>query len=70
MHFFQKCLEPDVSDKCEYPTFARTIPSPNSITRALFATLKKFNWRQFSILYEHTHDDVGQQLVESIRVCF
>jgi hypothetical protein len=66
MILFQKCLEGAVSNKCEYPTFARTIPSPDSITRALFATLRNFNWRQFSVIYQRD-DDVGRQVHDAIK---
>ena len=43
--------DPDVSDKREFPTFARTIPAPKTIVDILFATLAEFDWHQFTVLW-------------------
>lgn len=44
--FPQMCSDVEVSDKENFPTFARTIPPITRISKSVAALLKKFNWTQ------------------------
>ncbi|CAH0390267.1 unnamed protein product [Bemisia tabaci] len=45
------CSDVEVSDKENFPTFARTIPPITRISKSVAALLKKFNWTQVTFLY-------------------
>lgn len=47
---FQKCANHEVSNKTLYPTFARTFPPANQVTKFIVSLLLAHNWRQFSLV--------------------
>ena len=55
-HYFQMCMERELSDKKIYPTFARTAATGVKISTAIHVLLKHFKWTKVSvILEESTH---------------
>ena len=42
---FQKCSDPVVSNKTEYPSFARTMQPPLRIAKSIVSVLTYYNWR-------------------------
>nr|XP_053638608.1 receptor-type guanylate cyclase gcy-12-like [Cherax quadricarinatus] len=40
------CTHPETSDKESFPTFARTRPPDNQISKSVTSILKRFNWRK------------------------
>lgn len=45
-----KCANHEVSNKTLYPTFARTFPPANQVTKFIVSLLLAHNWRQFSLV--------------------
>ena len=56
----QKCADDEVSDKKNYPTFARTRPPAAQVTTSILSLLLHFNWTRFSLVVGSSH---GQQRV-------
>lgn len=52
----KRCLDSELSDKHEYTTYVRTVPSTAKVTRSLIALMKSKDWRSFSVIAEHTEE--------------
>ena len=66
LHFLlQKCGDHKVSDKTQYPTFARTSPTATQVTYSIIALLSKFSWNKFSIIVgsQRNWNSTAEQLV-------
>ena len=46
------CSDPELSDKTQYPTFARTYSLIQRLTPSLLALLKEYKWKRVAILSE------------------
>ncbi|XP_067672620.1 speract receptor-like isoform X2 [Haliotis asinina] len=71
------CAQTEVSNKLEYPTFARTKPTDSQISKSLVSILKLFNWNKVTFLhsnrtsYVDTADTICKLLKEyGINVTF
>lgn len=51
---FQKCDDPAVSDKTEFPTFARTHPPSSQSGNSLISLMRHYGWQRFTIVVEDT----------------
>ena len=51
---FQKCDDPAVSDKSQFPTFARTQPPSSQSGNSLIALMHHYGWQRFTIVVEDT----------------
>ena len=47
--FFQKCSAPEVSNKTEYPSFARTEQPPLRIAKSIVSVLNHYSWNRVVI---------------------
>ena len=47
--FFQKCSDPEVSNKTEYPSFARTEQPPLRIAKSIVSVLNHYSWNRVVI---------------------
>ena len=48
------CTSAELSEKEQYPTFARTEPIGRQLTPAIEELLNHFNWRKFALIVEET----------------
>ena len=48
------CVDPSLSDKERYPTFARTEPIGRQLTPAINEILSYFKWRKFALIVENS----------------
>ena len=48
------CQEQSLSNKGDYPTFARTEPIGRQLTPAIKELLKHFKWNQFALIGENS----------------
>jgi len=61
---FQYCSEVVVSNKDDYPTFARTKPTDSQISKSVVSVLKRFNWDKITFVHssepelQHTADAI------------
>ncbi|XP_047143124.1 atrial natriuretic peptide receptor 1 isoform X1 [Hydra vulgaris] len=62
------CLEPELSNKEEYPTFARTEPNGRHLTPAIYELLRYYKWEKFSVYVEN--QDVYKRAFEDIQKKF
>ncbi|KAL4241108.1 hypothetical protein ACF0H5_001886 [Mactra antiquata] len=68
------CSEVEVSDKKEYPTFARTKPPDSQISKSVVSVMKQFNWKKITFLYselsmfQHTAETIHKVSDISIDV--
>jgi guanylate cyclase len=46
----QKCADHKVSDKKLYPTFARTFPPNNQVTKSILSLLLHFEWSKITLV--------------------
>nr|XP_045610692.1 receptor-type guanylate cyclase Gyc76C-like [Procambarus clarkii] len=51
------CTHPETSDKKSFPTFARTRPPDNQISKSVTSILKRFNWRKVTFFYNNSPDE-------------
>ncbi|XP_069945646.1 guanylate cyclase 32E [Cherax quadricarinatus] len=51
------CTHPETSDKESFPTFARTRPPDNQISKSVTSILKRFNWRKVTFFYNNSPDE-------------
>ena len=47
---FQKCADYDVSNKVEFPTFARTFPPATQVAKPIISLLLHFKWTKFTLI--------------------
>ncbi len=71
------CSSPALSDKKEYPTFARTYPLSKFVIPSLKALLKTFNWTTVAVIsstgssqYQETSDEMLTMLKKSFKVSY
>jgi guanylate cyclase len=66
---FQKCADPEVSDKTKYPTFTRTFPPVTQVTKSIIALLKHFDWSRFTLVVGSTHrqQTIASKLLEQAQ---
>ncbi len=50
MHALQKCADSELSDKTNYPTFARTLPPLGKIAKSLVSVLLHFEWKRVVVV--------------------
>ncbi|KAF6204393.1 hypothetical protein GE061_002734 [Apolygus lucorum] len=50
------CTNYETSDKVNFPTFARTRPPDNQISKSVAAVLLAFNWTQVTFFYQNSSD--------------
>lgn len=50
-----KCADYDVSNKEEFPTFARTFPPATQVAKPIISLLLHFNWRRFTLVIGSLH---------------
>ncbi|KAK3091527.1 hypothetical protein FSP39_020527 [Pinctada imbricata] len=52
-HFgrYKFCADAEVSDKENYPTFARTKPTDSQVSQSVVSVLKAFNWKKVTFVY-------------------
>lgn len=66
------CLDPELSEKETYPTFARTQPSGRQLTPAIQELLRYFKWKKFamvvenSTLYQLVHKNIKEKFASQI----
>ena len=48
------CVDPSLSDKSKYPTFARTEPIGRQLTPAINEILSYFKWKKFALIVENS----------------
>ena len=53
--FFQKCADYDVSNKVEFPTFARTFPPATQVAKPIISLLLHFEWSKFTLIVGSLH---------------
>ncbi|XP_052770331.1 receptor-type guanylate cyclase Gyc76C-like [Mya arenaria] len=46
-----KCADYDVSDKEQFPTFARTFPPATQVAKPIISLLLHYNWMKFTLVY-------------------
>ncbi|XP_052831709.1 receptor-type guanylate cyclase Gyc76C-like [Octopus bimaculoides] len=61
-----KCATHEVSNKTIYPTFARTFPPANQVTKFIVSLLKHHNWTQYSLVVGSSNRmmDIKSKLVQ------
>ena len=68
------CLEPELSNKEEYPTFARTEPNGRQLTPAIRELLRYYKWKKFSVfienqdVYKRIFNDIKQEFSDQIML--
>ncbi|XP_057310998.1 atrial natriuretic peptide receptor 1-like isoform X2 [Hydractinia symbiolongicarpus] len=66
------CLDPELSEKETYPTFARTEPSGRQLTPAIQELLRYFKWNKFAVvvenstLYQLVHKNIKEKFASQI----
>lgn len=65
MYFFQKCADYDVSNKDEFPTFARTFPPATQVAKPIISLLLHYNWNKFTLIFGSLHK--SKVIAEKIR---
>lgn len=65
IYLFQKCADYDVSDKAEFPTFARTNPPATQVAKPIISLLLNFNWKKFTLIFGSLHK--SKVIAEKIR---
>ena len=66
---FQYCSEADVSNKVQYPTFARTKPTDSQISQSVVSILETFQWKKITFIhsnekeFQHTADTIYQVIL-------
>ncbi|KAG8192121.1 hypothetical protein JTE90_027768 [Oedothorax gibbosus] len=60
------CAHREVSDKTKYPTFARTRPSSDQISRSVSSLLQTFGWTQISFLYSTDPEGNFKEICKAI----
>ncbi|XP_068673835.1 atrial natriuretic peptide receptor 1-like isoform X3 [Montipora foliosa] len=58
------CSEDKLSDKANFPTFARTIPPISRLALPIHALLKHFNWTRVSIITQHNQKWIQWNVLE------
>ena len=62
------CIDEDLSDKEDYPTFARTEPIGRQLTPAVQELLAHFKWTKFALIVENS--TMYQKAYENIQKQF
>ena len=64
-----KCTDSRVSDKRNYPTFARTFPPDTQVIHSVLSLLDHFDWKKFSLVYESTspYESVALSLSRAVK---
>lgn len=63
------CSEADVSNKAQYPTFARTKPTDSQISQSVVSILETFHWKKITFIhssekeFQHTAETIYQLLL-------
>ncbi|XP_045214115.2 receptor-type guanylate cyclase Gyc76C-like [Mercenaria mercenaria] len=60
-----KCADYDVSNKEEFPTFARTFPPATQVAKPIISLLLHFNWKKFTLIFGSLHK--SKVIAEKIR---
>ncbi|ELT88243.1 hypothetical protein CAPTEDRAFT_197264, partial [Capitella teleta] len=63
---FQKCADHRVSDKKLYPTFARTFPPANQVTKSILALLLHFSWRKITLVVGDAQSSKWRSIAEKL----
>ncbi|XP_056019225.1 receptor-type guanylate cyclase Gyc76C-like isoform X2 [Ostrea edulis] len=61
------CAADDVSNKVEYPTFARTKPTASQISASVVCILKKFNWEKITFIHTANQENGLPDTVATIE---
>ncbi|KAL7636453.1 UNVERIFIED_CONTAM: hypothetical protein RMT77_013228 [Armadillidium vulgare] len=61
------CTHSKTSNKNLFPTFARTRPPDNQISKSVASVLKRFNWRKVIFLYNNSPDEDFTPVAKTIR---
>eukprot|EP00794_Sanderia_malayensis_P009190 gene9190-10164_t len=63
------CLDPELSNKKTYPTFARTVAMYRQLTPTLLALFNAFNWKRVAVFIEKTslHQDSAEFVVRKMK---
>ena len=64
------CAADGVSNKLEYPTFARTKPTASQISASVVCILKKFKWKKVTFIHTSNTENGLPDTVSTIEsVC-
>ncbi|KAJ6222298.1 hypothetical protein RDWZM_000843 [Blomia tropicalis] len=64
-----KCANTAVSDKVNFPTFARTHPPDEIVVQSVIALLQFFQWKKFAIVWQiNKHEAVVSSLRKSAKM--
>ncbi|ELT90006.1 hypothetical protein CAPTEDRAFT_179119 [Capitella teleta] len=61
-----KCADHRVSDKKLYPTFARTFPPANQVTKSILALLLHFSWRKITLVVGDAQSSKWRSIAEKL----
>ena len=53
--FSASCTRAQLSEKKEFPTFARTAGINNEVTSMVVALFEKLGWKKFALVYQNNH---------------
>ncbi|KAH3862698.1 receptor-type guanylate cyclase Gyc76C-like [Dreissena polymorpha] len=60
-----KCADYDVSDKKQFPTFARTFPPATQVAKPIISLLLHYNWMKFTLVFGSLH--MSKVIADKIR---
>ncbi|KAG8315279.1 hypothetical protein J6590_074377 [Homalodisca vitripennis] len=63
---FLYCTDYETTDKRNFPTFARTRPPDNQISKSVAAVLLAFNWTQVTFFYFNSEDNELSKIASTI----
>lgn len=63
----QQCSDHELSNKTQYPTFARTLPPSEKIAKRIIAVLKNYGWNRV-VVVAGRHDPSFMEIKDAFEV--